>query len=889
MDPQPWEHVKEVLYAAIERPHHERGQFLDIECGDDLALRQEVESLITSYERSGGLLDRPRDEAIAELMVKGSRDGLIGQKFGGYHVISLLGSGGMGDVYLAEDTRLGRKVALKLLPAIFTNDADRLRRFQQEAHAASALNHPNILTIHEVGEIEGRNFISTEFIEGETLRDRIRASSMTVEEVFDIAIQTASALIVAHRAGIVHRDIKPENIMLRHDGYVKVLDFGLAKLTEQREDELAVQSGPARHADGRSEPREPAGNAVTILLGNTGTGALMGTARYMSPEQARGERVDVRTDIWSLGIVLYEILAGHLPFSGESAGEYVSAILIDDPQPFVSLLPDVPADFERIVGKCIRKDRQDRYQSAGDLHQDLVELRREMGNQGPSFSIIRRGFPGLRSLVAAVISMLVIASVALVYFVSRTTPVVPNHPEIKSMAILPLTDLTRERNADEFADGMTDLLIQTLGRVGALRVINFNSVQRFKGRQEELPQIGREVNVDAIIQGSVLSRGDRVQIAVTLTHVPSGRQIWADSYEGDARNVFAMQQQVARDIAGEVMIKLTPQEQERLTNARAVDQEAYESYLTGRKYLDKRNTVAVKTAIEYFNKAIGKDPGFALAHAYLADAYFALGTVALSAMPPKEALEKARTAAMQAVKLDGNLADAHTFLAVVHYYSWEWTEAEEEFKRAIELNPNYAPAHSWYGIYSAARGRLGEAIARIYRARDIDPLSPHINQNVGWILQMARQPDEAIEQYQRSLELDPNFLFARHRIASAYSQKGMYKEAIDELEAVRSLPDQTPSTLSSIGYIYAVSGQRDKARAILKVLLEKRRTEYVNPHIIATMYLGLNQKEEALKWTETAYREHSYAMVFLKVSVEYDPIRNDPRFTEILQRVGLGF
>ena len=887
MNPQPWEHVKEVLYAAIERPNHERAQFLDGECGGDLVLRQEVESLIASYERDGGLLDRPRDEAIAEFLVTGSREDLIGRTFGSYHVISLLGAGGMGDVYLAEDRRLGRKVALKLLPAIFTNDADRLRRFQQEARAASALNHPNILTIHEVGEIEGRNFISTEFIEGETLRDRIRASSMTVEEVFDIAIQTASALIVAHRAGIVHRDIKPENIMLRHDGYVKVLDFGLAQLTEQREDELALQSGLADSTDGRSEPREPAGNAVTILLGNTGTGALMGTARYMSPEQARGERVDERTDIWSLGIVLYEILAGHLPFSGESAGDYVSAILARDPHPFESLLPDVPAGFERIVGKCIQKDRHDRYQSADDLLEDLLELRRESADQGSFFSIIRRGFPGVRGRVAAVISILVLASVASVYFVSQMTPVVSDHPEIKSIAVLPFTDLTRDRMADEFADGMTDLLIQSLGQVGTLRVISLNSVQRFKGRQTELPQIASELNVDAVVVGSVIGRGERVQIAVTLTHVPSGRQIWADSYEGVARDVFAMQQQVAKDIAGEVMIKLTPQEQERLTNARAVDQEAYESYLTGRKYLDKRNAAAVKTAIEYFNKSIGKDPGFALAHAYLADAYFALGTVYLSAMPPAEALAKGRNAALRAVELDETLAEAHTSLAVINFYSWEWTEAEEEFKRAIELNPNYAPAHSWYAIYSAARGRLGEAIARIYRARDIDPLSPHINQNVGWILQFAGQPDEAIEQYERSLELDPNFLFARLRLASAYSQKGMYTEAVDALEPVRALPDQTPSVLSSIGQIYAVSGQRDKARAILKVLLEKRRTEYVNTSIIANMYLSLNQKEEALKWLEAAYREHSYTMVFLKVLTEYDPLRSVPRFQDLVRRVGL--
>lgn len=885
MEPQTWNQVKEILYAALERPDHERSEYLDSECGGDAVLRREVESLITSYEKAGGLLDRPRDEAIAEIMVTGSREDLIGGTFGSFHVISMLGAGGMGDVYLAEDIRLGRKVALKLLPSIFTNDANRLRRFQQEARAASALNHPNILTIHEVGEIEGRNFISTEFIEGDTLRERIDASSMTVEELLDIAIQTASALSVAHRAGIVHRDIKPENIMLRHDGYVKVLDFGLAKLTEQQGEEIAEQVGTVNSHDGRTVPRGAVGNTVTCLLGNTGSGALMGTVRYMSPEQARGGRVDGRTDIWSLGIVLYEILTGHLPFRGENAADYVSSVLADDPRPIESLLPEVPAELVRIIWKCIQKERNDRYQTADELLEGLLKLRRESGDQGSFFSFIRRGFPGARRRVAGVISMLLLTGIALVYFASQIA-VVSEQPEIRSIAVLPLTDLTGDQTADEFADGMTDLLIKTLGQIGTLRVISFNSVQRFKGRQDDLPGISREINVDAIIKGSVLSRGGRVQIAVTLTHVPSGRQIWAESYERDARDLFALQQRVTRDIASEVSVKLTPAEQARLTNARAVDPEAYEAYLTGRRYLDKRNTSAVKSAIEYFNIAIGKDPDFALAHAYLADAYFALGTVNLSATPPTEALERGRNAALRAVELDGTLAEAHTSLAVIHCYSWEWAEAEKEFKLAVELNPNYAAAHSWYAIYSAARGRIGEAIARIYRARDIDPLSAHINQNVGWILQFAGQPDEAIEQFERSLELDPNFLFARLRIASSYSQKGMFAEAVDALEAVRTAPNQSPTIMSSIARIYARSGRKDKARSILKTLLEKRRTEYINPSIIADIYLSLNQNEEAMNWLEAAYMEHSYSMVFLKVVGDYDPLRSDPRFQAIYRHVG---
>ncbi|MEO7658013.1 MAG: tetratricopeptide repeat protein [Pyrinomonadaceae bacterium] len=529
--------------------------------------------------------------------------------------------------------------------------------------------------------------------------------------------------------------------------------------------------------------------------------------------------------------------------------------------------------------KCLEKERRRRYQTAGELVKDLSEIKRDQGQLEPRTKRERRS-PLAIGFGAAVLFALLLTVAALLY--------TPFHAvEVASIAVLPLTDLSGERADDYFADGMTVALINELGHVGELRVISPTSAMRYKDSQETLPQIARELNVDAIVEGTVLRSGARVRTAVKLTHASTGLQLWADSYERDARDVITMQQQVVRDIVGEIRVKLTPREQSRLTSARPINPEAHEAYLKGRQHLDKRNVEAIKTSIGYFNEAVAKDPGFALPQAALADAYFALGTVNLSALPPLEALERGRAAALRAIELDGTLAEGHTALAVIKFYSWEWAEAEEGFNRALELNPNYAPAHSWYAIYSAARGRLGGAIARIYRARDIDPLSPHIAQNAGWILHYARHYDEAIEQYQRALELDPNFLFARLRLAKVYSRKGMYDETTAQLARINTLPERTPAVLAELGYTYGVSGRKREAEQILKHLMEMREQKYVNPSHIANVHIGLGHKEQAFEWLEKAYREHSYGTVFLKMDTEFDPIRNDPRFTQLLQRVGL--
>jgi tetratricopeptide (TPR) repeat protein len=434
---------------------------------------------------------------------------------------------------------------------------------------------------------------------------------------------------------------------------------------------------------------------------------------------------------------------------------------------------------------------------------------------------------------------------------------------------------------------MTEALISDLARIGAVRVISQTSVMRYKSKQRSLPQIARELNVDAVVEGTVLRSGEQVRVAARLIHAPTGLQLWADSYERFLRDIPALEQEVARAIAGEIRIKLTPRDEARLTNARPVDPQAVEVYLKGRLYLDKRNEEALKTAIAYFQEATRRDAAYALPQVALSDAYFALGTVNVGALPPAEALRKGMSAALKALELDDTLAEAHTALGVIKLYSWEWREAEQEFNRAVALNPNYAPAYSWHGIFLAARGRVGEALAKMYRAREIDPLSPHISQNVGWVLMYAHQYDEAIEQYKRALQLDPNFLFARLRLAGAYQEKRMFREALSEFEHAIRISNWSPSALSGLGHAYAVAGRPSEARQILRELLASRDRRYVNSSSIAAIYLGLGEKDRALEWLERAYREHSYQNVFLKVDETFAPLRADPRFQDLLRRVGL--
>jgi eukaryotic-like serine/threonine-protein kinase len=864
MTSEQWQQIKGIVQTALEIEPADRSRFLAENCSGDKFLYREVQSLLDSYENAGDFIQTPAFVGRIKVLATNNFSAELetGKHIGHYEVLSELARGGMGAVYLAEDTQLKRKVAIKILPVDFAAQTERVRRFKREALAVSSLNHPNIITIYEIGHIDSIPFIVTEFIDGVTLRERLAEASIDLSEALDVFVQVAAALAAAHSAGIVHRDIKPENVMIRTDGLVKVLDFGIAKLAAQT-------------AEGGSEISTP--NATEQYL--------LGTPKYISPEQIRGLTVDARTDIWSLGVVFYEMVTGLTPYEGKTNGEIISSILEHKPPPPIRQKLKASTEIDRIVSKCLEDDRNARYQSAQELLADLKNLKHRI-ESGATSSAKAQLKPFTSPYAIAAIIFVVAALIAtLAYAISFRGLPIAAPPEVKALAVLPLENLGGDPAQDYFADGLTEALINDLAQIGAVRVISRTSVMRYKTQQKPLPQIAQELNVDAVVEGTILRSGDRVRIAAKLTYIPTGIQLWSDSYEGELRDVLALQQKVTRDVAAEIRIKLTPQEQARLTSTRSVKPEALEAYLKGRHYLNKRNEQSIRTAIAYFDEAIAKDSNFALPHAFLADAYFALGTVIISAMPPPQALAKGEAAALRSLELDQTLAEGHTALGVIKLYSWQWSAAEEEFKRALELNPNYAPAHSWYAIYFGARGRVGESIARMYRAREIDPLSPHISQNLGWMLHFARQYDEAIEQYRRTLELDPNFQFARLRLAGAYLAKGMLGEAIAEYESATAPSDRNSS--ASLGHAYGLSGRKNEARQILRELLKMREQRYVNPFSIAMVYVGLGEREHAFEWLEKAYQERSYFMVFLKVSNDFDPYRDDPRYVDLMRRIGL--
>ena len=822
-----------------------------------------------------------------------------GTKLGRYEIRSKIGAGGMGEVYLALDTELDRMVAIKILPGHLASNQQRLQRFIQEAKATSALNHPHILTIHEIGIEGATRFIATEFIEGETLRPRM-TEGLKLTEILEIAIQTVGALAAAHTAGIIHRDIKPENIMIRSDGYIKVLDFGLAKLTE-----------PAGSVTDNEAP--------TKAMVNTGDGAVMGTAKYMSPEQAKGTSVDARTDLWSLGAMLYEMVTGHAPFAGETPAETISLILKKEPAPLARYSHEAPAELERIVTKALTKDREERYQSARDLLVDLRNLKRKLevdaeidrtgpikldsasstsGGPGPKGTIsgpaaatapaassaqyIVSGIKQHKLAVAIAIVVLFVAGVGVAFYLHARN----NEVAIDSIAVLPFDNQNHDPETEYLSDGFTDSIINSLTQLPNLKVIARSSVFRYKGKQTDPIAVANELGVRAVLTGRIMQRGDSVTIGVELVDARDNKQLWGEQYERKLSDMISVQREIAQEITSNLRLRLSGSEQERATKHYTEKPDAYQLYLRGRFYWNKRTGEAIKTAIEYFNQAIEKDPGYALAYVGLADCY----VVPANPQPPNEKMPKARAAAMRALELDETLAEAHTALArVLVVYDWDWAGAEKEFKRAIELNPRYAGVHQWYGGYLEMLGRRDESLAERRQALELDPLSLTINFELGLAFYYARDYDKAIQQFQKTLELDPNFPLVYAHLPAAYEQKGMYDEAIAGFQKGITLRGGTEwsFSMSGLGHVYGLSGKKAEARAVLDELQRTSRQQYVPADSIALIYAGLGEKDQALTWLEKAYEEHAFKMAWLKVEPQWDSLRSDPRFADLVRRVGL--
>ncbi|MCI0404002.1 MAG: protein kinase [Acidobacteria bacterium] len=754
---------------------------------------------------------------------------MIRQAVSHYRVLEKLGGGGMGVVYKAEDLKLGRLVALKFLPDDVARDEAAVERFKREARAASALDHPNICTIYEIGEHEGQPFIAMQYLEGETLKQRIDAQrALPDEEVMRVGLQVAEALEAAHGKGIVHRDIKPANIFLTSRGQVKVLDFGLAKLVHSAGD-------------------------ITATASLTQTGAAPGTLPYMAPEQLRGQEVDGRADIHAFGCVLYEMATGQRPFRAELGSQLIDDILHKVPAAPGRLNPDLPPDLERIILKCLEKDPENRYQSAKEL---LVDLRR------------------LERSPAAGLAL------------GSSRPRRSRRKKVRSLAVLPLANLSRDPEQEYFSDGMTEALITDLCKIGALKVISRTSAMRYKGTDKPLPEIARELGVDAVVEGSVLRAGERVRITAQLIHAETDEHLWAESYERDVRDVLSLQSEVARSIAQEIRGKLTPQEQARLGRSHRVRPEAHDAYLRGRFQWNKRTEAALREALRYFQQAIEVDPAYTLAHVGLADSYNILGLYGV--LPPKESFPRAKAAARRALELEETLGEAHASLAYgICYYDWDFPASLREFERALELSPAYAVAYQWHANVLLVIGRQAEAIAAVKRARELDPLSVVIQASVGWWLYYARQYDQAILEFRKAIELDPDFALAHLWLAWGLEQTGGCDEAVRESELAVRLAGVTPYFLGSLGYTYAICGRTRDAEKILRDLEELSRTAYVSPYCRAIVELGLGRKEEALHWLERAFEDRTNWLVLLKADPKVDLLRDNPRFLDLLGRIGL--
>ncbi len=784
---------------------------------------------------------------------------MIGQIVGRYRILEKLGGGGMGVVYKAEDTKLGRFVALKFLPEGVAADREAIQRFEREARAASALDHPNICTLYEIGEHEGKPFIVMQYLEGLTLKHAIGGRPLNTPELLDLAQQLAQALEAAHTKGIVHRDLKPANIFVTAEGRLKVLDFGLAKLLPRADD-------------------------VTASATLTKAGAAPGTLPYMAPEQLRGQPVDARTDIYAFGCVLYEMATGQRPFRAELATELSSDILNKTPVPPVRLNPELPGKLEEIILKCLEKSPENRYQSAKEVG---VDLRRLGAPPAAAAAIPAAGATGLNRrvrlgvLVAAVV--LVGVLIALNGGELRERLFEPVAPKIDSIAVLPLDNLSRDPEQEYFADGMTEALTAELSKISALKVISRTSAMQYKGVKKPLPEIARELGVNGLVEGSVTREGDQVRITVQLIHGPTDKHVWAESYQRELRGILTLQSEVARAIAREVRVAVTPAEETRLTAARLVNPEAHRLYLQGRYQLNKRTEQGFQQAIQFFEQAIEKDPAYAAAYAGLAEVFSIQPGWGFAS--PAEAFPRARDYAQKALELDANLAQAYAVLGHTKWSSREWSGAEQDFRRALELDPNYATARHWYGVALSSFGSHEEAIAQLESAEKLDPLSPIISTNLARGFYYARRYERANQQLRKTVQMHPDFYFAHLLLSVCLAQQGMYPEALAALEKGSRLPE-VDSDYGYVGWTYATTGHKLEANRLQRRLRELSRHRRIDAGAIATIYAGLGQNDESFAWLERAYEERgSTRVLFLKVAPAFDPLREDPRFQDLLRRM----
>jgi serine/threonine protein kinase/Tfp pilus assembly protein PilF len=770
----------------------------------------------------------------------------------------------MGEVYLADDTKLGRRVAIKLLPSSYTQDATRVRRLVREAQSASALNHPNIITIHEVAETNGTHYIATEFIDGATLRERM-SQGLELRVILDIAIQLATGLAAAHEAGIVHRDIKPENAMVRRDGIVKILDFGLVKLADASSDLT--------------------GDAPTATQG-TQDGTIVGTAHYMSPEQARGSDVDSRTDIFSLGVVLYELVARKPPFTGNNSIEVLGAILNREPEPLEQVAPDVPVELQRIIYKALRKDREERYQTVKELLTDLKELNRtqefqaQLGRSTPART--SAGNPLRRW--ALVVGLLV----ALAFGVVLGIRFLPGEA-IESLAVLPFANGGANADTQYLSDGMTDSLINNLSRLPNLKVMSRSAVFQYKAKPADARTAGKELGVRAVLTGTLTERGDDLTISAELVDARDNSHLWGEQYNRKRSDMQSVQAELSRDISEKLRLRISGEEKQQLMKKDTVSAEAYDVYLKG-LHADFTAPAGNRERLRYFQRAIEIDPRYGRAYAALGQTYASSAAVGTTTdLSPKEAMAKAKEAVLTALELDDGLAEAHSSLASISSrFDWNWETAEREFKRALELNPNDVNTHHLYSHFLISMGRFDESLAESMRALSLDPLSVNYNFHLGYHYWASRQLDQAIAQLQKTLEMNPNHPGSHGVLGLTYVQKGRYSEAITEVQREMDLGGF--DLRDKIGYIYAKMGKPEEARKLLAELLKQAESKPVSAYGVARIYAGLKDQDQTFAWLDKAAANHDSNLTDnpgIRVDQMFDDFRRDPRFAALLQRMRL--
>lgn len=747
-----------------------------------------------------------------------------GKSLGPYAIERILGRGGMGEVYQAVDTRLARAVAIKILPEHLASEPDALKRFEREAKALAALSHPNILSIYDIGTDGSISYVVMELLQGETLRQYLDRIGISWQRATEIAIGIAEGLAAAHSKGVIHRDLKPENIFITSDGRVKILDFGLARRsTTTMLNELS---------------NSPTATAETSL------GTVMGTLPYMSPEQLRGETVDARSDLFSFGCMLREMITGQHPFRRATGAETTAAILKEDPPDLSKSDKNVPAELSILMAHCLKKNPEQRLHSSHDLAIALQSI-----------------------LTASATKPVRTKS-------SRSTR--QGAPAIASLAVLPFVNVSADPDMDYLSDGITESLMNSLAQLPNLKVMSRSSVFRYKGSSQDPRSAGRELRVQAVLTGRVQQRGMNLLVSTELVDVRNNTHLWGEQYNKPLSDIFAIQEEISREISQKLQLKLTGKQQQFLLKRYTENTEAYHIYLKGRYYWNQRTPEGAKKGIEYFLEAISKDPNYALAYAGLSDCYRAL-----------EEMQSARVYALKALSMDQDLAEAHQCLGRIQFHAWDWDEAEAGFKRAIQLNPNYAEAHHSYSHYLIAMGRIEESLAESMLCLNLDPVDSALNAHLAWHYLVSRQYEEAMRQSRKTLELDPHYYAGRMFLGVSFRMKGMYREAIPEFQKAIQVSEESADARAALAHCYGLAGQEAEARKILEEWSDSSKPTHFTPLETALVYVGLGEKEQAFHWLQNAYRQRDAEIVYLNVDAIWDPLRTDPRFKELLQKMRL--